>query len=183
MTPDAAVARLAALIAARGEFSEDAIYAALADAGIPDIVADRAYKVTQIAWGRMFLDGLGVRFSSNYLCFNGAGEVVESGLLAEEPYFVAAMSLARQYAHCPGFPQFALMSADVNAVNNALKAGSKPEDLVMAPAALFLEAATPEGINKARQFLAERTASTSEVEGSDQQLSRPATKAWWRFWQ
>jgi hypothetical protein len=182
VTPDAAVARLAEIIAARGEFSEDDIYAAMAEAGIPDAVADRAYKFIQIAWGRVFLDGLGVRFSSDYLCFNGAGEVVESGLLAEEPYFVAAMSLAQQYARFPGFPRFALMSADVNAVNSALKAGSKPENLVMAPAALFLEAATPEGIDKARQFLAGRTTSPSEAGSSERRELRPANKPWWRFW-
>jgi hypothetical protein len=165
MTPDMAVARLAEIVAARAEFSEGDVYAAMAEAGIPDSVADRAYKFTQIAWGRVFLDGLGVQFSSEYLCFNGAGDVVESGLLAEQPFFVAATGLARQYARCPGFRRFALMSADVSAVNSAFNAGSKAESLLLGPPALFLEAPTPAGIDKARQTLAQRAASSRKAGG------------------
>jgi hypothetical protein len=153
VAPDAAVARLADIIAARTDFTEDDLYAAMADSGVPDAVADRAYKFTQIAWGRVFLDGLGVNFGADYLCFNGEGDVIESGRLDDEPYFTAAMRLAPQYARSPGFPKFAVMSADVAVVNDALRAGSKPENLVTGPAALFLEAATPAGIDKARQIL------------------------------
>jgi len=168
VAPDAAVARLAEIIAARAEFTEDDLYAAMADAGIPDSVADRAYKFTQIAWGRVFLDGLGVRFAPDYLSFNAAGEVIESGLLAEQPYFTAAMGLARRRPPA-GLPRFALMSADVSAVNSALHAGSKPEDLVTGPSALFLEPPTPAGVERAQQLLSER-------------VSAPSKKPWWRFW-
>jgi hypothetical protein len=173
VTPEAAVTRLAEIIATRDDFTENDLYAAMADAGIPAPVADRAYKFTQTAWGRVFLDGIGVRFSNDYLCFNGAGDVIESGLLADQPYFSAAMRLAPQYARSPGFPRFALMSADVNAVNGALKSGSKPENLVMGPAALFMEAATPAGIAKARDIL------TGWVSASKQVTDK---KPWWRFW-
>jgi hypothetical protein len=154
----------------------------MAEAGIPDPVADRAFKFTQIAWGRVFLDGLGVQFSPDYLCFNGAGEVIESGPLAEQPYFAAAMGLARRYARSPGFPKFALMAADVNAVNNALHAGSRPENLVLGPAALFLEAATPAGIDKARRLLAQRASAASRSGGAGAREPAPAKKPWWRFW-
>src|SRR4051812_11407858 len=84
VTPQAAVARLADIIAARADFNEDEVYAAMADAGIPDPVADRAYKFTQIAWGRAVLAGLRVRLAPEYTCFNGSGEVIESGRLADE---------------------------------------------------------------------------------------------------
>jgi hypothetical protein len=154
----------------------------MAEAGIPAAVADRAYKFTQIAWGRVFLDGLGMQFSSEYLCFDGEGNVVESGLLAEQPYFVAALGLVKQYAGTPGFLRFALMSADVNAVNNALKAGSKPENLVMGSAALFLGATTPAGIDKARQLLSRRAASPDNASSSGPSASAPGGKPWWRFW-
>jgi hypothetical protein len=180
MIPEAAVARLAEILAAQAEFSENDVYAAMAEAGIPDDVADRAYKFTQMAWGRAFLDDLGVKFAPDYVCFNGAGDVVESGLLAEQPYFVAAMSLVGQYAQSPGFPRLALMSSDVNAVNSALQAGSKAENLVMAPAGLFVEAATPEGIEKARKFLAQRVEARSKAAAARESAS--AKKPWWRFW-
>jgi hypothetical protein len=156
VTPEAAVTCLAEIIGSQSDFTEDDIYTAMAKAGIPDPIADRAYKFTQIAWARVFLDGMGLRFSQDYLCFNRTGDVVESGLLAEQPYFVVAMALVQRFARTPGFAQFAVMSALVNSLNAALKAGSKPEDLIMAPEALFLEAPTPAGLERASKLLAER---------------------------
>jgi hypothetical protein len=181
VTPEAAVSHLAEIIAARAEFTEDDVYAAMAAAGIPDPVADRAYKFTQTAWGRAFLDGLGVQFSSDYLCFNAAGDVIESGQLADQPFFAAAVRLAPQHARSPGFQRFVLMSADVNTVNNALHAGSKQENLAMGPAAFFMEAPTPAGMDKARQLLSERVPKSKRGSSSS---AKPADdkKPWWRFW-
>src|SRR4051812_8989668 len=133
MTPEIAVNRLADIIASRSDFTEDELYAAMSETGISAPVADRAFKFTQTAWGRAFLDGLGVQFSGDYLCFNALGDVIESGQLVDQPYFAAAMRMVPRYAKSPGFQRFALMSADVNSVNSALHAGSKPENLVTAP--------------------------------------------------
>lgn len=180
MSPEVAVTRLAEIVGARAEFTEDELYASMAEAGVPDSVADRAYKFTQTAWGRVLLDGLGVRFGTDYLCFNGAGEVIESGQLAEQPYFVAAMRLAPQYTRSPGFKRFALMSADVSAVNNALHKGSQPESLAMGPAAYFMEAATPAGMERAVRLLSERAAANKpDGAGATPSASK---NPWWRFW-
>src|SRR5262245_7582530 len=110
-------------------------------AGIPDDVADRAYKFTQTAWGRVFLDDMGINFSSDYTCYNEDGDEIESGELNEQPYFAAAMRLVSRYNRTKGFLTLAVMSADVNAVNAALNAGAKPEDLSMGPAMLFVKTA------------------------------------------
>ncbi|QEG26400.1 hypothetical protein GobsT_11390 [Gemmata obscuriglobus] len=181
MAPEAAVTRLAEIIAARTEFTEDDIYAAMAATGIPDPVADRAYKFTQTAWGRGFLDGMGVQFGTEYLCFNAGGEVIESGKLIEQPYYVAAVRLLPQYARTAGFQSFVLMSADVNTVNSALHAGSKPENLVMGPAAFFMEAPTPAGMAKVQRLLSER-ASSGNRNGSGALQPAADKKPWWRFW-
>ncbi len=158
MTPEAAVSQLAEIVVARRAFSEDDVYAAMADAGIPTDVADRAYKFTQTAWGRAFLAPLGVRFSPDYVCFNASGDIIESGRLEDEPYFIAARALAKQHARSEGFQQLALMSADAHAINTALNKGSKAEDLVTAPVFLFLEAPTEAGMDKARRVIAQHTA-------------------------
>ena len=168
MTPQAAVAYLADIVSPRAEFTESDVYAALADVGVPQPVADRAYKFTQIAWGRVLLDGMGINFSPEYICFNGVGEIIESGSLAEQPYFTAASSSASRYTGTPGFERLALMAAEVNAVNELLNRGSKPENLTMATPALFMEPPTPAGIDRARQHL---------LRG----LGKPK-KPWWRFW-
>lgn len=181
MTPEAAVGRLAEIIAARSDFTEDELYAAMSEVGIPDPVADRAYKFTQTAWGRAFLDGLGVQFGSDYLCFDAAGDVIESGELADQPYFAAAVRLAPRYARSPGLKRFVLMSADVSAVNSALNAGSRPEDLVMGPAAFFMEAPTAAGMDRARRILSER-ASAGKRSGSGRSPPAAGKKPWWRFW-
>jgi hypothetical protein len=185
---EAAVARLAEFVAPRAEFTQDDVYASLADAGIPFLVADRAFKFTQTAWGRVVLNGLGVHFAPDYLCLDGAGDVIETGLLAEQPDFIAAMSLVQRYAGSPGFKQMVLMSAELNMVNEALRAGSKPENLVMAPLAFFMEPATQEGMVKAQMLQNQRAASAastikeSGADGSVARESAPVKKPWWRFW-
>ena len=128
--------------------------------------------------GPAFLANLGVTVASNYFCFNSAGEVTESGLLKEEPFFCAALEVAKQ-PRTPGFVRLAAMSADVSVVNAALHAGSRPENLVTDPPAVFLEAPTPDGVSKARRFLAEwrRTQARRPPPGS----SSP-NKPWWRLW-
>src|SRR5947209_567159 len=176
LTPESAVAQLAEIVAPRRAFTEEEVYVALADAGIPDSLADRAFKFTQIAWGRTFLAGLGITFSPEYVCFNAAGEVVESGRLADEPCFAAASRLADQFSRTPGFVRLAVMSADVVAVNQALHAGSKPENLVMTPAFLFLEAPTPDGMENARRVIAQHTAALSGRGASAARESAPAEK-------
>jgi hypothetical protein len=176
-----AVACLADIVAPRQEFTEDEVYTALADAGVPDSLADRAYKFTQIAWGRALLAGLGVRFSPEYLCFNASGKVVESGKLADAPCFAAASQLASRYAKAPGFRRLALMSADVHAVNDLLNKGSKPENVVTSPACLFLEAPTAAGLENARQEIARHMAAPPKSATEATRGAAP-TKPWWRFW-
>jgi hypothetical protein len=161
MTPEAVVAHLANLVATEDEFTEDTLYTAMSEDGIPDDLADLAFKFTQVAWGRVYLEGLGVRFSPDYLCFNGKGEVVESGHLVDQPHYAAAMRLAPRYRDAGGFARFALMSADVNAVNQALHAGSEPAHLVMSPAAFFLETPNDAAMAKAQKVLAEKAKSTA----------------------
>jgi hypothetical protein len=168
VTPEAAVGRLAEIVAARAEFTEDQIHDAMAEAGISAVDSDKAYKFTQIAWGRVFLKSLGVRFSPDYVCFSGAGEVIETGRLVEQPYYAAAMSVAQRYAGVPGFQRLALMAAEVHAVNELLNKGSKPENLVTSSPVLFMKAATPAGIDRARRHLSKQVAVPK----------RP----WWKFW-
>jgi hypothetical protein len=139
MQPEEIVRRLVDQLAAQVDFDEAEIYPAMEQLGVSPDLADRIYQLTQIAWGRIFLDGLGIQFSPDYLCFNSAGDLVESGQLNQEPYYVAAMNLAAHYAQLPIFSDLAVASADVQAVNNALNNGSNPADLITGPSALFLE--------------------------------------------
>jgi len=79
----------------------------MAAAGVEGRIADRAYKFTQSAWGRVLLDGMGIQFSTDYICFNGVGEIIESGAVDSEPCFVAALRLANEYRQTQGFKRLA----------------------------------------------------------------------------
>ena len=168
MTPEAAVARLFDIIAPRTEFTEDAVYAAMGDAGVPGPVADRAYKFAQIASGRQLLSGMGISFSPDYTCLNADGDAIESGRLVEQPYFAAAAAVAGRYVGTPGFERLALMAAEVHTVNELLNKGSKPENLATSAPVLFMETPTPAALERVRQQLSRG-------------VVRPA-KPWWRFW-
>jgi len=176
MTPTEAVQQLVHVLSnIEPPFSEDDIRAALERAGVPDDVADRAFRFGQIACGRRFLDGMGISFSNEYICFNSNGDVVESGDINGEPFFVAATQLAGpENVGGPAFGHFALMSSDVAAVNDALNSGSDPADLVGAPAALFLEPPTDSGLAHAQDEL------SRHFVGLAAQGAPP--KPWWKFW-
>lgn len=153
MTPEEAITQLAEIVSANHEASEDDIYRALADAGMPDELADKGFKFTQIAWGRVFLSGRGIAFSDDYLWLDASGSLVESGQLSKEPFYIAASQLAEKYVLTPAFARLALTSADVYAVNDALTAGASLENLVTGPTCLFAAEPTEEGMERARETL------------------------------
>ena len=180
-TPKSSVAHLASIVTSSTNFSEDDIYETMDKAGIPFSIADLAYKFTQVAWGRVFLDGMGIEFSPDYFCFDGRGNVLEHGQLHQQPFFIAAMDVAKKYAQHKSFGLFAVMSADVQVVNNALNNGSSPEDLVLMPVGLFLEEPTSNGMKKAQELMSKKIDSRYQNQSSNR--SKPASKKpGWKFW-
>jgi hypothetical protein len=162
MTPEMAVTQLAEIITANPDLSDNEIYDAMVQAGVPNVLAGRAFKFTQIAWGRLSLSGMNIRFSPDYACLNAGGDIVETGLLDNESCYIIAKKLAGKYVDTPAYQRLALTSAEVNAVNNALKDGSKPENLRAAPAFLFNEPPTDDGMRRAQQSYAEFVKSLKE---------------------
>ena len=73
------------------------------------------------------------------------GVLIAGLVLASEPCFATGPRLAPRYAGSPGFRRMTPLSAEVNALNNALHAGPQPQNLVTAPAFLFLSAPTEVG--------------------------------------
>ena len=171
MKPSDAVADLAAVLLASPEASVEEIYDALTRRGLTQDIADRTFKFTQIAWGRRFLEGF--KFEDLYFCLDAEGRVIEEGRLTEEPYFQAAFRLADEYIHTPAFTPLALASADVQAINEALKAGSKPENLMSTASFVFLAMPTPEGVRAAQAVM------DAYMEGFRKRNRR---KPWWKFW-
>jgi hypothetical protein len=179
-TPKLAVAKLATILISTENLENLDIYAAMSEAGIPDSIADSTYKFTQIAWGRVFLDGMGIEFSPDYFCFDRDGNAIESGLLDRQPFFIAAMDIARAYPKYKAFGEFSLMSADVRSMNSTLNSGVKPEGLVLSPACLFTEAPTDAGMEKVRDFINQQLASKQHDRSSNSLAAKK--KPGWKFW-
>jgi hypothetical protein len=96
----------------------------LEEAGLPH--AARAVMMLPLAYGRRILDGL-VTVPPTY--FDGDRELV----LADDAIFAAADRLARTEASRADLDRVGLRSSEVDAVNQALHKGSKPEGLVLSP--------------------------------------------------
>ena len=144
----------------------------LAKTGLTKETIERALNFTQIAWGRSFLAGMGITFSDLYFCFTEDGSLVESGKLEDDPYFRLATEVAGDYRGSNAFKLLALTSAELNAVNQALNRGSEPQNLVTAPASIFLDPPTEAGFKKAQSLM------TQKLKENQPQVQTP----WWRFW-
>lgn len=173
MSPEDSVQLVAQLVTADPRFTEDSVYAAMVAANVPHREADAAYKFTQAAWGRLLLDGMGIRFAEDYYWLNGSGGVVDSGKLSAEPHFIAATRLGKRYVSQAGFKRLAVMSAEVHAVNDLLNAGSHPENLVTAPLVLFSEPPSETGMANAERFMKDLL-SRRDQSASGESQSRPS---------
>ncbi len=182
-TPESAVNQVVKIVKSSqdpADLSESIIYNKLSELGIPHSTADLAYKFTQIAWGRVFLDDMRVESSSEYFCFNGVGNVVEHGGLVDNPFFKVAIKLAKECPESQFSPMFAVMSADVKVVNDGLNAGASPENLVLFPPCLFIEIPTSEGLQKAQKYISLKMSyKHSKKVSTESKLIK--NKPWWKF--
>lgn len=114
----------------------------LAAAGVPR--AGHVVAMLPLAYGRRILDGL-VELPTTFCEIDDAGEVARESALADDPIFAAADRLARSEATRKDLDRIGLVSSEVNAVNNALHAGSKPENLMMSSPMMRLGPDDPPG--------------------------------------
>ena len=125
MNAAAAIRRAVPLLAEHG--TDDIVRVALIRAGLSRAEAAAAVRFVPLALGRaILLEGLGAELPDSYLLVHG--DAREERKLADEPFFAETLKLASQLGPAAG--QVALASSEVQAVNAALNAGSRPEDLV-----------------------------------------------------
>jgi hypothetical protein len=172
---DVVLAYLNAIAAAPDASDEDLTETLLA-AGLAKPQVLLAVLFVPLACGRLLMAGLGIRFSSLYVLLSADGTPVERGTIDDAPIYIAAQAAAA--ARRDLVKAVALRSAEVNAVNQALNAGSNPANLAMAPIVAFAEGPTELGASRARALLTSLLADMHHGESQE----RPAAKAWWRFW-
>jgi len=148
------------------EASDAEICAELRSRGEDPVEVEKSVALVPLAFGRVILEPMRVRVCDYALVPNpdskGSAEIV----LLDEPIFAAALAYARD-ARAKGlmtrdeYLAVAGRSAELDGVNQALNAGSKPEDLVLGPPLLFLSPET-------------RTQLTAKA--------RRPRRRWWQFW-
>jgi hypothetical protein len=152
----AAIRRAIPVLAEHGSVDRVILRTYLIRNGLSKLEAVAAMRFIPLALGRaILLEGLGIALPDSYLLVHG--DAREERKLAGEKFFSATMWLASTLRTDYGaalLGHVALLSSEVQAVNAALNAGSRPEDLVASLPAVLWE------------------------EGVDDVPPRP----WWKFW-
>lgn len=141
----------------------------------PDLV-HRVANFVPLALCRVIFARVGARFSTDFVRVRKDG-TNERFTLMREPAFARSVALYPELLRdgmAEGLKRLATYSSTFNALNSALRAGSKPEDLVMSPA-----------------FIPGPDTDAAAMEQAIRQMrpSPPAAparespaKPWWRFW-
>ena len=154
---------------------DEVIVEAMEQGGCPARLAIDATRYAPIAFARQFLDGMGIMFSDEYLVLSAKGEIEERGVLSSNPLYNEALRVAPAIMSKQLINTVVFRSSEANAVNNAMNAGSKPENLRLAPLLMFNGQPTEEGLHEAQQL------TTSFLQTKPATKTVPA-KPWWRLW-
>lgn len=111
------------------------IEALLVEDGITEKMAYQLVAFVPLAFTRVLLRDTGVRFSDEYSLINSVSRKAQGRFLSLEPVFVAALKFANDWIQNSRdkniFLTIASRNAEFKAINEALHAGAKPENLIM----------------------------------------------------
>lgn len=156
-------------------FTEQDLYSAMRQSHVQPAIVNRALDFAQIAACRNHMEGSGLRFSDSYYIFDKEGAVIESGDIAEEPYFIAAkLLITPSVIGEPAFCELLKSSQGFIAIQNAIEKGAKPDNLIWSPEYLLLEPLTEAGQRARDEEIAKHIEAFLDV----QCPIRP----WWKFW-
>jgi hypothetical protein len=114
--------------------------------GATSAEAADAIQLIPIAFARHFMADMGITFSDRYWIFGVDGDLIKQGLLMSDPIYEAAVALAPKLLSKEVVEGVICRSAEFNVINESLNAGSRPEDLRLAPVARFRGNPTEAGI-------------------------------------
>lgn len=124
------------ILAEHGRADSGIVRSSLLRAGLSSEQAHDAIRFVPIAFGRQILAGMGVALPDSYIRVRAVDGRREEKPLAEEPFYREAVKSAPKLGSELGgdvFTTVALLSSELQAVNEALNAGANAEDLVASP--------------------------------------------------
>jgi hypothetical protein len=148
---------------------------ALRDRGFDSDLVHRVNSFVPLAFCRVMFSGSGVAFSSEFIRIKKDGTSETLKFMREPAYARAVILYIELIAGglAEAMKQLAMWSSTLNAINSALLAGSKPENLVMTRAVIPDPGTNADAIANTmqqRQAVPVRLAAVA------------AAKPWWRFW-
>lgn len=143
-----------------------AIRDGLERAGIPAALAAEVIEFLPLAVARALLQGMGIRFADEYIRGTAQGQEIGRKPLMEEPVYREGLAMADEIVRMgqDTFMAVAGWSSEYQAVNKAMNAGSRPEDMSFNPPLMRANS------EDARRF--------DDTSGGVQ----PRKPAWWKFW-
>ncbi len=115
----------------------DPIVEELIAAGVPDRKrAIRLYHLVPIAWGRLLLESMGVSAPNSYKTWNPKTDKSTEHRFDQDPLYqeiMAVLPAACAQATQEQAQRMLMRSSEINAVNQALDAGSDLRDLILSP--------------------------------------------------
>ncbi|MBD8348402.1 DUF6348 family protein [Dysgonomonas sp. HGC4] len=170
LTSGTDIRRIAALIGGTAEYEN--VYENLKAYGLSDLGIEKAYSMIPEAFGRAFIESIGSgKFNSEAIIINDANEQFNIDL-HKEAYYMQAFKLAQhiiQEGIDTNGKTLVMMSAALNAFDQALKAGEKPEDIDCSKFSLTFNIPLYKG-NKISKY---NTTNNTEIEKK---------KNFWKFW-
>lgn len=124
-----------AVFAEHQHSDDESLQQALVNAGISPGLATKLLEFMPLAFGRVFLDGMGIKFEDYYLRQNPRTKENQKKKLSDEVVYresfeVASFLFTKKVAG-EVFKAVAFRSSEFKGVNNAMNDGSQPENLVM----------------------------------------------------
>jgi hypothetical protein len=165
VTPTTALQWLTELVEQQSEFTQDAICDELEALGVDAKTSNRAYNILQVTAGREMATQFGVELAPMFYFFHGDGSIAETGEVATHTEFQEAKRLCQNRMSNKGFQHLALMSADMNIINDMFHQNREPKNCKMSPPAIFIGAASDAGYAKVIEFLTEQTRTAKEKKG------------------
>lgn len=142
--------------------------------GFDEYEVFKAVNLIPRALGRELLKESDLSFEDSFSILDEQGNAVEHGRLSRDPIFRAASKVDFEEIGHQLFSLHALKSAEVDAVNQALEAGSCAEDLVFSGTVLM---GAP--VSSARPARSEPKSEPPKPHTSEKDDEK---KPWWKFW-
>ena len=151
--------------------------AMLVEEGVDVGLVHQVEAFVPLAFGRVAFESLGASFPPDFVRITRAGSLHEGLKLKHQPVFARSTALCREFMEgqlLEAVKNVALTSSEVNVINDALNAGSKPENLQLFPAVIPDPGTSDDAIQRAMEQLVGR----AEQEYAAIKKAKP----WWRFW-